>query len=496
MVVEKFSIVRMNRYQLKPLHGATLHTVGQHVKQKNYVRTKSQVKLIGFEFEQIKVLGNKSDLLLDDQQHPLNGEQKAGQDSFYQILDDFSLTGGKQNLHVDKKQELTVAKYQSVGHANEKGLGSTITHNHHIHHKQTEQNNNNKTEEMRVLSGSSLLLKRKNTVRKHVFKEGVDNANLHAINKVDLGYMTCSSKETLSEIDEEIESDFDEETESDTSDNYGEHFFSARRIRNTSNKYNTLRHTDNHHSYRKVSMERSSVEQSICLSTSPFALSKAKGMDSASSNTKRWRLGNVRSTLTSDLTIYGRNPVDVANENHQTTTAKKDRVVSADCTRTFHFKIEKRKVFSIRKETVAVPSSIKKDERDVPNNNINNINNNNNNNKSNSNSNEDISPCKVSIISNNKTLEESREIGEDITPKDFADEERGLDAQTYMYIGLASARSCRNKRRRHSFDHIRNQRQRNKSFQRKLLVRRGSDTFSDEEETSTDLLGRSGMMIT
>lgn len=548
VVVEKFSIIRMNRYQLQPfddISGANHRTVNQYqqqqAKQKNNNNTSTQTttttttsqinKLIGLSelAERIKVLGKNTTINSDfskllvnkNQQHKLlmkdNQKKNKVLDSEYQILDNVSLTEGKQNVrdddsavidHDDKVHGLSITELHSVDAANENGLQRTIIpeHIHKGHYKTTEKytvkedhKTNNKTERMRQLSVSSVLLnsKRNNTVRRkrNNTLKGVDQGNNynttqnrqhhhHKKNKtnsnsnIDLGYMTFSSKETLSEIDEEMESDFDDdddgnEIESDALVD-GEHLFSVRRINSRNNINNRQKNmcqmtsntlTIDYQRYGKVSLEKS-TEQLIHFSTSPFVLNKGKG-----------RSKDLRSTLKSDMTISGRNPVDIANENH----AKKDRAMSADCTlRSFHFTIEKRKVVSISKESAvitSVPSSIKRDGQAMCNNE------NNNNERDNIDSISCMKAIKTLSIKkpvNDQNNKEIEKIGNSImssTTKKIAtvdfnknnrtvkDPQLALDVQAYMYLGLATARSCRNKRRRHSFDHIRSHRQ----LQRNLL---------------------------
>ena len=568
MVVEKFSIVRMNRYQLKPFgdSGASLHTVvsqQQETKQKNnnttQTTTTSQLnKLIGLSelAERIKALGTNTSINSDlnklftnnnqqNYQLLLDEKQKEVRDSEHQILGSVSLIGDKQivrdRIDGDKVQRLNIAEYQSIDTANEDGLKSTISPqpNHKGHHKNTEKvgeedhTTNNKTEGMMKMSVSSVPLNNKrkhsNTVvsKNNLFK-GVDQGNFnntsqsfqqqqqhhqkqHQANsnnnsKTDLGYMTCSSKETLSEIDEEMESDIDEEIESDN-DADGEHFFNVRRINSrkninfkNSNRISSTTSAIDYECYNKTSLEKC-AEQLIRFSTSPFVLNKTKG-----------RSKDLRSTLKSDMTISGRNPVDIANENH----AKKDRALSADCTlRSFRFTIEKRRVVSISKDSVVAnttPSPIKRDVQDMCNNKHKNENNDNN-----SGENIDSSSCMqpIKTLSNKKTANDqnkdsqSNDSSMSLTKADIRNEnnnQRALDAQAYMYLGLATARSCRNRRRRHSFDHIRSHRQQRSQLQRcqgrflgALVARsRGSDHFSDGDEEDTtihNLIGSRGMKV-
>ena len=404
------SIIRLDRCQLKVFSksGVDLHTQGQQVSQKKNTRTKAQDKLIGC--YQIRELEKP---YLDQQ--PLNREKQKKRDSLHQILKDFSLRG-KQHFRV-KKDALNDRYTQSVDTASEKGLGETIQM-----HKTNRVNVDNKTEKMVALSGSSLLLKRKNAIKRFkAFENG------QAI-RVDLGYITCSSKENLSEIDEEMESDLDSDEHSDSSTCEG--LFNVTRMadRNNNEKWNRCQCCS------ESPMTEISAGKSICLSTSPFVLAKGR-------ETKSGYFPSDKITTTLIPAIYGTNSFEAKNQ-----AFKKERT-KADCAQTFRFTIERRKVVSISKE---VSKAFRKDGTNFI---------------------DDSTMKDFKIISEkeNKIMEESFE------------KEQTLDKQTYMYIGLASARTCRNKRRRrHSFDHISNQRHIRRSSEH------GQDGYNDKKILFTD----------
>ena len=121
----------------------------------------------------------------------------------------------------------------------------------------------------------------------------------------------------------------------------------------------------------------------------------------------------------------------------------------------------------------------------------------NNENNNNERDNIDSSSCMKAIKTLSIKKPVNKEIGEidktimsstttKITTADFnknngnvKDPQLALDAQAYMYLGLATARSCRNKRRRHSFDHIRSHRQLQRHFLQHQQQQRCQGRFLD-----------------